>query len=172
MNNNFYQLIVNVWGLNTQVEFEEPFDYDQSIILMSTHCSSFDVDINCSMFGKPVNFITKQSLFKVPLFGRVAKAFGHIGIDRSNIENAKASLRAAAKKTHDEKRVIGIYPEGTRRMRRSIGNVSQLLKFKKGGCHLARDSQSIIVPTVHVGLTRIAPTWIRTWGKFSSSNLL
>jgi 1-acyl-sn-glycerol-3-phosphate acyltransferase len=116
--------VLNIKGITNKVTFEEKIDYDQPIIIMSTHCRAIDADTNFSKFGRPTNFIGKKSLFNIPLFGTCAYECGNIAIEREDRNQAVDALKNAALRCKNEKRVIGIFPEGTRRTRRSISDIS------------------------------------------------
>jgi 1-acyl-sn-glycerol-3-phosphate acyltransferase len=79
-----------------KIYFEEEIDYDQPIILMSTHASFCDVVTNLAYFGSGVGFIGKKMLFKIPVFGWCLDEVGCLPVDRSNREKAVATLKKAA----------------------------------------------------------------------------
>lgn len=133
--------------------------------MMSTHCRSLDADTNFAYYGEPVTFIGKESLFQIPIFGKCASECGNISIKRTDNAQAINALKDAALTCKNEKRTVGIFPEGTRRRRPSIGNASQLLPFKKGPFYLARDADAVIIPAVHVGCSRLARTFLPEWGE-------
>ncbi len=58
--------------------------------------------------------ITKQELFDIPFWGRAAKAYGMIPIDRAGGASALRSMLKMARKIVEAGRPIIIYPEGTR----------------------------------------------------------
>lgn len=91
---------------------------------MSTHCRAIDADTNFAHFGRPVNFIGKKELFDIPIFGPCAAECGNISIEREDRGQSVEALKQAALKCQRDKRVIGIFPEGTRRRRPSVGNLS------------------------------------------------
>lgn len=76
-------------------------------------------------------WVGKQSAFCLPIIGWLAYAWGHIPINRSNLEAARSSLSSAAAQIKEYGRSLGISPEGTR------SRSGRLLDFKKGPFHTA-----------------------------------
>jgi 1-acyl-sn-glycerol-3-phosphate acyltransferase len=98
-----------------------------------------------------LRWVAKRELTRIPVFGWALRHTGHIIIDRSDHEQAIASLRAARKQMEEGISVM-IFPEGTR------GVTGQpLLPFKKGGFMLALETGFPIVPLAIRGSGRILP---------------
>jgi 1-acyl-sn-glycerol-3-phosphate acyltransferase len=76
----------------------------------------------------------------IPIFGWAMRRAGHVIIDRSNSEQALASLRAA-RVVMDTGVSVMIFPEGTREE-----HDHELLPLKKGGFVLAIETGVPIVP--------------------------
>jgi 1-acyl-sn-glycerol-3-phosphate acyltransferase len=62
--------------------------------------------------GRPVRFLAKAEIFKVPVLGAILKSAGQIPVQRGNSDAAAGSLRAAFAAIEDKQCVV-IYPEGT-----------------------------------------------------------
>eukprot|EP01016_Furgasonia_blochmanni_P013245 TRINITY_DN1671_c0_g1_i1.p2 TRINITY_DN1671_c0_g1~~TRINITY_DN1671_c0_g1_i1.p2 ORF type:complete len:237 (-),score=44.52 TRINITY_DN1671_c0_g1_i1:199-909(-) len=124
---------------------------------MFAHGSNLDPPSVMATFptAQPV-FVAKDSLFKVPLWGTVMKKTGHICIDRANLKSAIDSLGEAASRVQESKKCVAIAPEGTRRRSNSIGP-DQLLDFKKGPFHLAKNAEVDIIPVSLMGAHRLWP---------------
>ena len=93
---------------------------------------------------------------KIPFFAACARGHGEIPICRTNIKKAIDALTDAANLAKDQKKNIIISPEGTRRRTKSIGGAEQMLPFKKGPFHLAKNSGSSITPLVFIGAHRVS----------------
>lgn len=159
-------------GVDAKVEYDCDPTEDQPTVFMSTHASSLDI---CSMYTQSitrVNWVFKKSLSLIPWYGVIAMTGGNIPIDRGNLKNAIESLKKAEKQIEVEKKKISISPEGTRRRKKSIGSVEQLLPFKKGPFHLAKNSKSSIIPVVWIGCNRLTKGLGFTQGKAFLFNLL
>jgi 1-acyl-sn-glycerol-3-phosphate acyltransferase len=110
-------------------------------VFMSNHASHFDVlAVVAALPEFQLRWVAKRELLDVPFFGWALRRAGHVIIDRSNPEQAIASLRAA-KTIMDRGVSVVIFPEGTRE-----GHDHELLPLKKGGFMLAIETGAPIVP--------------------------
>jgi 1-acyl-sn-glycerol-3-phosphate acyltransferase len=91
---------------------------------MTTHSSFFEVMTNMHKFPHYIVFLAKKSIFKYPFISMFMSVTGHIPIDRRNKEESIRSINLAAEEIKRNNSSIGIYPEGTRRRRKSIGHPS------------------------------------------------
>ncbi len=65
------------------------------------------------MFGLP-GVVAKQELFRIPFWGRAAKAFGMISVDRDAGAGALRKMIGWGREMQAQGRPIVIFPEGTR----------------------------------------------------------
>jgi 1-acyl-sn-glycerol-3-phosphate acyltransferase len=123
---------------------------NQTYLVMSNHQSLYDIPVLFQVIGPNIRMITKQELFRVPIFGNALAAGGFISIDRSNRNAAIRSLDRArnllAGGTH-----VWIAPEGTR------SRDGQLLPFKKGAFYLALEALLPILPVTLRGTRNALP---------------
>jgi 1-acyl-sn-glycerol-3-phosphate acyltransferase len=116
-------------------------DPNRPYVFMSNHASHFDtLAVVAALPEIQLRWVAKRELAEIPVFGWALRRAGHIIIDRSNPEQAIASLRAA-KSTMDTGVSVMIFPEGTRE-----GHDHELLPLKKGGFLLAMETGAPIVP--------------------------
>jgi 1-acyl-sn-glycerol-3-phosphate acyltransferase len=116
-------------------------DPTKPYVFMSNHASHFDVlAVVAALPEFQLRWVAKRELAEIPIFGWALRRGEHIIIDRSNPEQALASLRAA-KTTMDTGVSVMIFPEGTRE-----GHDHELLPLKKGGFLLAIETEVPIVP--------------------------
>ena len=136
--------VVENAGIALEVRGREHLEPHKTYLVMSNHQSLYDIPVLFQVAGPNIRMITKQELFKVPIFGNALEHGGFISIDRSNRHAAIRSLEKArallASGTH-----VWIAPEGTR------SRDGQLLPFKKGAFYLALEARLPILPVTLVG---------------------
>ncbi|HVK25417.1 MAG TPA: lysophospholipid acyltransferase family protein [Actinokineospora sp.] len=94
-------------------------------------------------------FMAKDSLFKVPVFGKMLAGSGGIPVYRGSAE-ARDSLRAAHQALQDGK-VVLIYPEGTI----SKDPTGWPMRARTGVARLALENDVAIIPAARWGTNRI-----------------
>ena len=120
-------------------------------ILMANHQSNLDPPSIIRSSIRPIGFLTKQELKRVPVFGWALERTGHVFIDRKDKDKSHASIDKAAERVA-EGRCVLVFPEGTRSL------TEDLLPFKKGGFVLALKAHVPIVPIGISGTREIFPS--------------
>ena len=88
---------------------------DQGIVVAMNHLSWYDPLVAAHFVndnGRPVRFLAKVEVFKIPLLGSILKSAGQIPVHRGNSDAAAGSLREAFNAIENGQCVV-IYPEGT-----------------------------------------------------------
>ena len=149
----------NVWAkfvcliVNCKVEVsgkEILSKIDKPVIFCANHLSNFDIIAIYMTIDRPIYFIAKKELIKIPFLGWYMKAVGMIFIDRSNREKAMISMKKASELIKKGKNII-TFPEGTRAKNKSIGT------FKKGSFVIAFENKIPIVPIAIKNSDKINP---------------
>ncbi len=84
-------------------------------VLVSNHRSNFDPIVTWYAFRKyNISFISKESNFRVPFFGKIIRKCLFLPIDRENIRNSVKTITQSVEYLKNDEVSIGIYPEGTR----------------------------------------------------------
>lgn len=117
-------------------------------ILAANHVSYIDPIIIGIATRRPVRFMAKKELFRVPLFGWLLRQFGTIPINRYRTDVQAFKLAASALKVGE---VIAIFPEGTR------GDGVDLRPAKPGIGLIAARTGAPVIPTFHRGTEKIFP---------------
>lgn len=143
--------ILKATGARVKVEGMENVDPGSPQILVGNHQSWYDVWAVAASMRKRFNFVAKQELARIPVFGRAWKSAGHISIDRRDRSRAIASLDQARKQLNEEKSAIIMFAEGTR------SPDDEMLPFKKGAFMLALHTGVPIVPFGVAGTRRVLP---------------
>jgi len=120
-------------------------------ILMANHESHLDPPSIIRTSDRPIGFLAKAELKRVPIMGWAMERTGHVFVDRKNKDKSHASIDRAAARVA-EGRCVLVFPEGTRTQ------TGDLLPFKKGGFILAVKSQVPIIPIGLAGTRAIYPS--------------
>ena len=111
------------------------------VILVANHESMFDPWLLALATPRPVRYMAKSELWRIPLVGRALDAFGTFPVERGTGDGT--AMSRAASLLH-EGEVIGIVPQGTSK---------QLPErpFHRGAARLALATGAPIVPVRLVG---------------------
>jgi 1-acyl-sn-glycerol-3-phosphate acyltransferase len=112
-------------------------------IVVCNHSSLCD-PILCSLLPWEMKFLTKSSVFNIPVFGWEQRFAGDIGIVRTARDSIKDAM-AKCKRWLDVGCPIIFFPEGTR------SADDELLPFKDGAFRLAIENQADILPCALAG---------------------
>ncbi len=121
--NRFYRFLLDsltafvLWylGVKIHVEGREIVPENERFLLVGNHISNFDSIVQWRILRKErLAFISKDSNFKIPFFGRLARRCGFLEIDRRNPRNAIKTVDTAVELIKSDVFSVGVYPEGTR----------------------------------------------------------
>ena len=143
--------MLRISGINrpvvTFVSDEAQFSkWPDQAIMVCNHASQLDINVCASVIPRPIVYLAKASIRKVPVLGLLNERVGTFFIDRSNPSAAKASVDNLLTSLSNGISVI-VYPEGTRTIS------GELNSFKKGAFYLAAGANVPIIP-MHVHGTR------------------
>ena len=140
---NFFGLSgLMVAGINLKVSGTEKIDKSQSYVVISNHPSTLDIFTHITALPVSIRFLTKTELFRIPLLSRALKVLGLPRIDRKRAQMNLPKINQSIQKVIDSNNSIMIFPEGTR------SNQKDLLPFKKGAAHIAKQFNLPIIPVV------------------------
>ena len=108
-------------------------------LLLSNHQSFLDPMLNANPFTRPCCFAARDTLFKIPIFGRMVRSVNAIPIKRGQAD--LTAMRMFVEKLKDGYGLV-LYPEGTRTLDGKIAEV------KPGFSLLARRANVPIIPSV------------------------
>lgn len=124
---------------------------DGPFVIVSNHLSNIDsmvMDVLLKDF--PLVFVTKESLFHIPFFGKIIHGIGYLKLERGNIRKEVVTIKKGISFLNQGECSVGVYPEGTRNFTNEI-----LLPFKPGCFHLATKTKKPIVVCVTTGTEQI-----------------
>lgn len=139
-------IFFRVWAPLT-VEGLEKVDQSQPGLFVANHQSYLDPLILAVRLSRPVSYVARDTLFKIPLIGWVLRNTYVTPISRSAAR--AATIRAAVSRL-EQGFIVGIFPEGTR----SEGEVKD---FRPGVAAILRRSDVPVYPVGVAGADRVLP---------------
>lgn len=116
---------------------------------VGNHPGALDIPVLLVVMRGHIRFMAKESLFKIPLFGRVLRRYGFVPIDRSHPRRALTALKRMLAELRRHPISFAVFPEGTR------SPDGRLLPFRKGALRICRDSGLPVVPFAIEGTNRV-----------------
>ena len=138
------------WCFNIKRRIIGKFPETGPYILMHNHTSFLDLFFLPTVIKGKYTGVVAAKNFKIPLIGSILYRLSAIPIHRFNHSKAIEAIKTAEKKIYEGYH-IAIFPEGTRTVN------GQLNKFKKGGFHMASNTNTKILPIIIKGLYEIKP---------------
>lgn len=129
---------------------KEKIQTNKSYVIVANHQSQYDIFVIYGWMPVDFRWVMKIQLRDVPFLGYACYKIGHIYIDRSNPEAAKASINAARDRIKGGTCIM-FFPEGTR----SVDG--RLLDFKKGAFKFALDMNLPVLPVTIVNTRNVLP---------------
>ncbi|MEW9049810.1 MAG: lysophospholipid acyltransferase family protein [Neobacillus sp.] len=125
-----------------EVSGTEHFPKDGAVLLCVNHIHNFDPIVTGITAPRPVHFMAKEELFKVPVLGNIVRKCNAFPVkrgmsDREALRNGLNVLK--------EKQVLGLFPEGTRSLTGELG------KGLAGAGFFALRSDAAVVPSAIIG---------------------
>lgn len=138
---------LRIWpGWRVRVEGRERLPPGPAI-LISNHQSAADILAAMGLFH-PFKFVSKASLFKVPMVGWMMSLMRYVPVERGHV-HAMDRMLEDCRRWLRRKVAVLIFPEGT------YAPPGQRLPFKRGAFRLAIEEQVPLVPVVLEGTTDI-----------------
>ncbi|SDC06324.1 1-acyl-sn-glycerol-3-phosphate acyltransferase [Pelagirhabdus alkalitolerans] len=123
---------------NVNVRGEENL-IDQPVLFVANHQSLFDILLLLGYLDKPIGFIAKAEIKKLPIISSWMKQMKCVFIDRSNRRAALKVIDDSIESLRSGQSIV-LFPEGTR-------NDGQSLKpFKPGSLRVGMRSEVPIIP--------------------------
>ena len=108
--------VLKVFHVNYNLrDFEKFSSLKEKSLIISNHLSFMDPLLLIANSEKPVTFIAKKEVFKMPFVGRVAKAIEVFPLNRENLLSQLSEIKKVVTYLKDEnKPSVIVYIEGTR----------------------------------------------------------
>lgn len=118
------------------------------LLLIANHTSYSDPPIVGAACPRPVNFMAKAELFRIPLLAGFIRRTHAFPVSRGSPD--RAALRRALRLLRQD-RVLLIFPEGTR------SPDGRLKEFETGAAFIALATQAQIIPVAILGADHLLP---------------
>ena len=151
------RIILMLSGIKVNLKGLENLPGSGPMIIASNHQGIFDIPVLQGLLPLQFRWVSKESLFKIPVIGWTMTLAGYISIDRASTTKSFKSIKRAAERIRGGTSVL-IFPEGTR------GPERELLPFKRGLFFLGTESGVPLVPISISGTSRVMKdhsVWIR-----------
>ncbi len=141
--------------IRLHISGEQNIDNTKGGLFLVNHQSFLDPLLVAVLLGRPISYLARDSLFRVPIVGWILRNTHVIPISREAARGG--SIRLALERL-ESGFLVGIFPEGTRSPNGEVG------KFRPGFLALARRTKQPIYPVGIIGAERVMPRgawWIR-----------
>lgn len=112
---------------------------DEPVLFVANHQGLFDILVLLGYLEKPVGFIAKQEIKRIPIIRKWMEQLKCVFIDRSNRRTALKVIDDGVDSLKSGQSMV-IFPEGTRSKGLEVGT------FKSGSLRLATRAQVPIIP--------------------------
>jgi 1-acyl-sn-glycerol-3-phosphate acyltransferase len=146
------RIILGTAGIKVEFEGLENLENLKSFVLVANHQSLIDILALLAWFPRPVRFVAKKELLKIPLFGYALKNGDHIVIDR---QQGGQAVRKAVEVAGSGVCIV-FFAEGRR------FNDDQIHRFNPGAAWLALLSHLPCVPMAISGSAAMMPRGAKT----------
>lgn len=148
---HYGRTMLGMAGIKPEIDLSA-LDPKGHYVFMCNHQSLFDIPILFhALWDYHMRFVAKESLFRIPIYGKALGNAGHISLNRENRRAAMKSLDAAVESAKGGISPL-IFPEGTRNL-----DLSKLMDFKVGGMVLALKCGLPVAPLVMEGTGKLLP---------------
>jgi len=155
----FGRRVVELLQIDLHATGAERVPPGRAYVYVSNHQSHMDVPMLYATLPSPtIRMLAKKELFQIPLWGRGLRAAEFVEVDRANHARAIQSIDRAKELIRDGVSVW-LAAEGTRSLDGRIG------PLKKGGFHLATETETPLVPVAIRGTIDILKRGTRSMHK-------
>ncbi len=130
-------------------------------VFVANHASNADPFL-VAMVPWEMKWLSKKSIFDIPLLGWMMRVAGDVEVDRGNKESARHAM-AEMRERLDRKLSVLIFPQGTRSPDGTVG------AFREGAFRLAIEAGVDVVPLAVTGTAESLPKGSIAFRKTSAS---
>ncbi len=139
---NFANIVLKIFGRSEAIN-KDKLPKDTGYVVACSHIGWIDVvALGTSLLPKQIHFMAKKELFTKPNAAKFLNSINAFPVDR---ENPGPSSIKTPVKLLKEKKIVGIFPSGTR--------TSEDVPLKRGAATIANLAKVPIVPAAYSGPT-------------------
>ena len=143
--NSLFLVKVNILGLE---EINSLVEHSQKICFVANHTSLLDISTILLKFNAfKIGFVSKKSLFSIPVFRTYLKITNSVPIKRNDMRSNIYAIKKSVENINNGIPML-IFPEGTR------SKTGEVLPFKNGSFKIAERSGAILIPLAISGLRK------------------
>lgn len=142
--------IVRLTGSKVVVKGAEHIPQSGATLFVANHQSYMDIPVVMSVIDRPVGFVAKEEIGRIPFFSQWIIYMKCVLITRGDARKALTAILQAAKLLQQGHSLV-LYPEGTRSVDGVLG------EFKAGSLKAAQKGKAAIVPMAIDGAREIMP---------------
>lgn len=135
--------IVPGWSYEVVGKENLPTTNGEPVIVAANHQSAVDI-LAIMVLSIQFRWLSKASVFNLPLIGLIMNWIDYIPIERGSIDSHKQALRRLTEKLKKKVSVV-FFPEGTR------SKTGKLKEFKVGAFKLSKEQDLPILPIALIG---------------------
>ncbi len=140
-----------ILGIKLEVAGLDRLDRGAPYVFMSNHLSFLDAPLFVTVADRPVRFVAKRFVFRIPVLGLGMHFAGYVPLDREGTGEGRKRIARAVELIRTQGYSFLVYPEGTR------SPEGKPLPFRRGGFFLALDSGAQVVPVSIAGTYELMP---------------
>lgn len=129
---------IKIIGMDVEIKGKENIP-DETCVFIGNHQSILDIPILRYSTARPLDFVAKKELIKVPVIGYWITHVKSVALDRENVREGMKAINTAIENIKDGYS-MAVFPEGTR------SKDGAVKEFKKGSMKLATKAKVKIVP--------------------------
>jgi len=147
VSSNWARFLLLAAGIKVTVKGLENIPEKETVLFISNHQGNFDIPALFTSLKRPIGFLAKVELARIPVIHSWMPKLGCVYIDRGNPRQAVKAIQQCIEALKGGQSMV-IFPEGTRSRGPVMG------EFKKGSMRLAEQAGVPIVPVAINGTYR------------------
>ena len=148
---NTFRLLLFLAGAKVEVRGQNNIPKDGGVLFVSNHRSYFDILAGYGYTYKPLGFVAKYEMIRIPLLRQWMKILNCLFLNRKDIKQGLKTILLGIEKVKSGISVW-ICPEGTRNLNDDVTDVKD---FKEGSLKIAEKGKVPIIPVAIYGTYEI-----------------